>query len=55
MCLTLSLPAFPGRGDHFETFACTKKTPSRLFPFSYFLEQRSRSHVLAVMGFLGGD
>lgn len=42
VCLALSLLAFQGRGHHFETFVCTKKKkPSRLFPFSFFLEQRS--------------
>lgn len=38
MCLTLSLLAFRGRGDHFETFACTKKKKTLPFiPLFIFL------------------
>lgn len=37
MCPTLSLLAFQGRGDHFVTFACTKKKPLPFIPLFIFL------------------
>lgn len=55
VCLTLGLLTFQGRGDHFETFACTKKTPPIYSPFHISWSKEAASHVVAVMGFLGGD
>lgn len=52
---TLSSPACQGRGDHFETFACPPEKPPVYSPFHFSLGKEAASHVVAVMGFLGGD
>lgn len=55
VCLALSVLACQGRGNHCETFACTKNSSLFIPLFIFSWSKATVSHVIAVMGFLGGD